>query len=529
MGILERAVFLRTSRQLCSLSTSPRNQLQHQNSNLDNALVLFERNPSVINVSSWNKLLSRCVRSNQIQAAEYLFDKMPVKDIVTWNTMLSAFKKTKNPDLVCKYFFGLQEIGLMPCERTVAILLSAFSDAAYSVLVPQIHVLVVCLGLKLSVFVGSALIRAYASAGDHFALGRVFDEIAEKNVASWNALISGYMELGCMVKAQRVFDVMPEKDMISWTNLVHGYIVNKRIDKARTMFDKMDKRDVVSWTVMISGYVQDESYTKALKLFRFMVDSGTRPNDFTFSCVLDACSGCSSLLMGQQVHSIILKSGIPGNVYLWTSLFNMYGKCGEIDAAYSIFESMEIKNLVSWNSIIGCYARHGLPTRALAEFERLIKCGVIPDQITFINVLSACAHGGLVTEGEKHFESMSINYGIEAELEHYTCMVDLYGRAGQLEKAEKLIKEMPFMPDVVLWGALLGACGLHSSLELGEFAAEGIRKMEKDHPIAYSMLSKIHGEREQWTNIIELRKIMKERGVRNQKAGSWIESPVDVS
>ncbi|KAJ8747168.1 hypothetical protein K2173_013151 [Erythroxylum novogranatense] len=393
---------------------------------------------------------------------------MPVKDIVTWNTMLSAFKKTQNPDLVCKYFFGLQEIGLMPCERTVAILLSAFSDAAYSVLVPQIHVLVVCLGLKLSVFVGSALIRAYASAGDHFALGRVFDEIAEK-------------------------------------------------------------MDVVSWTVMISGYVQDESYTKALKLFRFMVDSGTRPNDFTFSCVLDACSGCSSLLMGQQVHSIILKSGIPGNVYLWTSLFNMYGKCGEIDAAYSIFESMEIKNLVSWNSIIGCYARHGLPTRALAEFERLIKCGVIPDQITFINVLSACAHGGLVTEGEKHFESMSINYGIEAELEHYTCMVDLYGRAGQLEKAEKLIKEMPFMPDVVLWGALLGACGLHSSLELGEFAAEGIRKMEKDHPIAYSMLSKIHGEREQWTNIIELRKIMKERGVRNQKAGSWIESPVDVS
>jgi pentatricopeptide repeat protein len=335
------------------------------------------------------------------------------------------------------------------------------------------------------------------------------------------------MELGCLVEAQRVFDGMPVKNVVSWTSLVSGYIGNKRINKARSVFNNMSERNVVSWTVMISGYVQNQKFMDALKLFIRMLKSGNRPNHFTLSSVLDAIAECSSLIMGQQVHSSILKSSTPGDVILSTSLVDMYAKCGDIEAAFSVFESMPKKNLVSWNSIIGGYARHGLATRALEEFERMIKSGIRPDEVTFVNVLSACGHGGLIEEGEKYFYSMG-EYAVKAGVEHYACMVDLYGRAGKLEKAEKLIKRMPCEPDVVVWGALLGACGLHSSLELGQFAAEGISKLKIDHPAVYSMLSKIHSEKGAWSSVIELREMMKERRVNKQKAASWVESPFGV-
>ncbi|KAK2968318.1 hypothetical protein RJ640_021707 [Escallonia rubra] len=358
---------------------------------------------------------------------------------------------------------------------------------------------------------------------------KVFGEILVKDVTTWNAFILGYMDLGLTVEAQRAFEMMPEKNIISWTTLVNGYITNWKLDKARSVFDEMSNRNVVSWTAMIKGYVQHGRFLDALELFSVMLDSGTPPNHFTFSSVLDACAGCSSILVGSQVHSCILKSGIPLDVILLTSLIDMYAKCGDIEAAFCIFESMTKKNLVSWNSMIGGYARHGLATTALDEFESMTEGGVKPDHVTFINVLSACAHGGLVEEGERHFNSMGTKYGIQARREHYACMVDLYGRAGQLEKAEKLIEGMPFKPDEVVWGALLGACGLHSSLAVGEFAARGLQDLEQDHPAVYSMLSKIHGEKGVWSNVTETRKMMKANRAKKQKAGSWIESASDVS
>ncbi|KAL0371566.1 UNVERIFIED_CONTAM: Pentatricopeptide repeat-containing protein [Sesamum angustifolium] len=258
-------------------------------------------------------------------------------------------------------------------------------------------------------------------------------------------------------------------------------------------------------------------------MFLLMMNSGTRPNHYTFSSVLDACVGCSSLVMGNQVHACILKFGIPLDVILATSLVDMYGKCGDIEAAFSVFQSMVIKNLVSWNSIIGGYARHGLASRALEEFERMVKSGVVPDEISFINALSACGHGGMVKEGEELFDSMQAKYGMQAEMEHYSCMVDLYGKAGQLEKAEELIKRMPFEPDVVVWGSLLGACGLHSCLEVGEIAANGICKLEQDHPAVYSVLSRIYGANGVRSGVIQLENMVQKWHARKQKAGSWIE------
>ncbi|KAJ0112323.1 hypothetical protein Patl1_00843 [Pistacia atlantica] len=486
---------------------------------------LTDQTTTLQNVVSWNRTISKCLRNSQIIKAQSLFDKMPVKDIVSYNTILSGLNQSKNPEKVCQVFLEMERAGLKPNEYTLSIILSAVLNTELKVLVPQIHARIICLALNASVFVGSALMKAYANAGDGVGLSKAFYEILNKDVTSWNALVSGYMELGCMHEAQKTFDTMPEKDVVSWTTLVNGYIRNKRIKKARSIFNKITGKNVISWTVMISGYVQSERFVDALKLFVLMVKSDTMPNKFTYSSVLDACAGCCSLLVGQQVHSSIMKFGIPEDVILSTSLVDMYAKCGDIDAAFYVFESMQRKNLASWNSMIGGYGRHGLGKRALEEFERMKKMGVKPDEVTFVNLLSACGHGGLVEEGEKHFDSMETKHGIQAEAEHYACMVDLYGRAGQLDKAEKLIKEMPFEGDVVIWGALLGGCGLHSNMKLGELAAEGISRLERHHPAVYSMLTKIHGENGAWNIVVKLRKMLNEKRVRKQKAGSWVESP----
>ncbi|KAG6644941.1 pentatricopeptide repeat-containing protein At4g02750-like [Carya illinoinensis] len=530
MRKLDIAFLSTSSRHICTLSTAYLNcrikSYLDQNC-VNNARKLFDENPSSRNVVTWNAMIAGCVRNHQMKCAQDLFDQMPNKDVVSWNTMLSGLHNTKNPLGVYLCLLQMGRVGLRPNEYTVSIAISAILDSVFNVLVSQIHAHAVCLAHNMSVFVGSALMTGYTSVGDQVGLHRVFDEILVKDVTSWNALVSGYMKLGSMVEAQRVFDRMPERNVVSWTTLVNGYIGNKRINEARSVFDRMSERNVVSWTVMISGYVQNQKVRDALKLFICMMKSGSRPNHFTFSTVLDACAGYSSLLVGQQIHSSILKSGIPSDVILSTSMVDMYAKCGDIDAALVVFESMPKKNLVSWNSIIGGYARHGLATRALEEFERMIKGGVGPDGVTFVNVLSACGHGGLIEEGEKYFHSMA-EYAIKAGVEHYACMVDLYGRAGKLEKAEELIRRMPFEPDVVVWGALLGASGLYSSLEFGQFAADGICKFKNDHPAVYSMLSKILGEKGVWSGASEVRRMMKERRVRKQKAGSWIESPSGI-
>lgn len=492
--------------------------------NLDSARQLFDKSSHRLNTVSWNSMINGYIRHNHLQQAEDLFDRMPQRDVISWNTMFSGFRKANKLKKSHQYFLQMSRLGDRPNDLTFAILISSFLETKFSVLTPQLHGQVICSGLNLNVVLGSALMRGYIDLRERKNFCKVFDEILVKDVAPCNVLILGYMEFGLVNEAQETFSCMPVKNAFSWSTLINGYVKNKMLYQARYTFDMMNGKDVVSWTAMVKGYVQWGKFVEALELFVLMLSTGIRPNHFTFSSVLDACAGCSSLLMGSQVHSCILKLGIPLDVILSTSLLDMYAKCGNIEAAFYVFQSMTEKNLVSWNSIIGGYARHGLAVRALEELESMINDSVRPDEVTFINVLSACGHGGLVEEGEMIFNSMEIKYAVKPEKEHYACMVDLYGKAGKLEKAEKLIKGMPFEPDVVVWGALLGACGLHSSLELGEAAAIGIYKLEQDHPAVYSLISKLQGESGMWSSVTEIRKMIKSKRVKKQKAGSWIES-----
>ncbi|KAI3803913.1 hypothetical protein L1987_32078 [Smallanthus sonchifolius] len=520
---LSRSPNIISSMCVCMISTlSVTNLIQDhiRNGNLNDARQLFDQNPKSCDTVAWNSMITGYIRHNQMQCAHKLFDQMPVRDVVSWNTMLSGLNKTKDPHKLYKLFLQMNRAGELPNQFTFSTVISGFMNT-FDVLVPQLHGLIIHLGLHSNVFVGSALLRGYTHLMDRDALHHVFDDVVVKDVSTWNALVVGYMELGFIDEARITFDKMPVVNIISWTTLVNGYIENRKINQARSIFDSMPEKNVVTWTAMIKGYVQNDNYTDAIQLFILMLKSGTRPNHFTLSTLLDACAGCSTFLLGNQLHSCILKSGLDCEVVLLTALIDMYMKCGDIEAGFCVFESMKKKNMVSWNSVIGGCARHGLAKQALFEFERMIESGVKPDHVTYVNLLSACVHGGLVEEGERHFNSMGVRYGIKAEMKHYSCMVDLYGKSGELEKAERLVKEMPFEPDVGVWGALLTACGLHSCYEL----ANALENLARDHPTIYSMLMKLHGEKGEWSRVIEMRNKMIETGARKQKAGSRTEFP----
>ncbi|GAB2298458.1 hypothetical protein Dimus_032522 [Dionaea muscipula] len=530
---LNRGLELTISRQFGTLSTATLNYKINeslQNGRLDAARRLFDENPTSRNTVSWNMMLKGYIQNSRLNYAQVLFDEMPLRDIVSWNTLLSGLQKERGDSINGLYrgYLELRRSRIQPNDYTFSIVITAVLGSVFDVLIPQFHAQIVCMGLNSSVFVGSALMKAYTAMRDRHALTRVFDEVLGKNVTSWNALIYGFMELGLTSEAERAFSVMSEKNVISWTTMVNGYLKNNQIGRARYLFNKMDDKNVVTWTAMIHGYVQGSLCSTALELFVSMMESGTRPNQLTFSTVLDACAGFSSLPMGQQIHASIINHCIIPllDVILSTALVDMYAKCGDINTAFYIFEySIPEKNTTTWNVLIGGYALHGMPTRAIEEFHRMQRRSsnnLMPNHVTFVNVLLACVHGGLVDEGERIFHFMESVCNVEPRKEHYACMVDLYGRAGLLHKAESVIIGMPFKPDVVIWGALLGACGLHANIVIGEHAADAIHLLERDHPAIYTMLSKILGEKGVWSAVIDLRNSMKEKLAKKQKAGSWI-------
>lgn len=214
---------------------------------------------------------------------------MRVKDVVSWNTILSGLHNAKDPHGVHQLLLQMRRDGFGPNEYTISIVLRAFLGTVLNVLVSQIHAFAIILALNSSVFVGSALMKGYANIGDRVAMASVFDEISAKDVSSWNALISSYVELGCLDEAQRVFDGMLERNVVSWTSLVNGYIRNRRVDKARSVFDKMSGKNVVSWTVMISGYVKNQRCFGTCPLDVEIRDSAQSVHIFK-------CAGCKCWL-----------------------------------------------------------------------------------------------------------------------------------------------------------------------------------------------------------------------------------------
>uniref|UniRef100_A0ACD5YWM1 Uncharacterized protein n=1 Tax=Avena sativa TaxID=4498 RepID=A0ACD5YWM1_AVESA len=378
-----------------------------------------------------------------------------------------------------------------------------------------LHSLAVRLGHARDVYVVNAAVSAYFRAADVASAGRVFSHTKDvADVVTWTTMVTGHANAGDVERARWFFDAMPEKNVVSWNAMLGAYACAGKLSKARKLFDAMPSRNAASWSSMVTGLVQSDQCEEALRVFSEMVGKGVLPNESALVSAVSACGRLRSVDHGLWVHAYA-KWALHGvtSVVLATALVDMYGKCGSIHNAVRVFTAMPVKNIYSWNSMITGLAMNGREMHALSLFWKMQMAGVRPNDITFIGLLGACSHSGLVDEGRCLFNTMVNGFGIKPVPEHYGLMVDLLGRAGYVREAVDFVNNMPVEPHPGLWGALAGACKIHGEVELGEEIAKKLIELEPHHGSRYILLSNIYGGSNRWDEMAIVRRVLKERKV----------------
>ncbi|CAM6008822.1 unnamed protein product [Sphagnum balticum] len=409
---------------------------------------------------------------------------MTSRNVVTWNAILGGCAIHGHVRETLKHFEQMREEGVHPNDITFVCLLSACSHAVALEEGRCVHDQVIASGWESDVFVGSSLVDMYAKCGSLEDAQRVFSKMPTRDAVTWTAMILGHVKCGQGQKALELFRQMQQEDVFVGSSLVDMYAKCGSMEDAERVFNKMLSRDVVTWTTMILGYVKCGQGSKALELFQ---------------------------QMQQEV------------AFVGNNLIDMYAKCGSIEDAKRVFNKLPSRDVVSWNVMIFGHVKYGQGQKALELFRQMQEEGVQPDDITFVCLLSACSHSGLVDEGLRFYSSMSTIYMISAKLEHYTCMVDLLGRAGCLHEAENMLKAMPCKPNAGVWRALLGACRIHGNVEMGERVAKQVLELEPENAAGYVLLSNLYiatGNRDLSENVERQRK---ERSVKKHPGRTWIE------
>jgi len=459
-------------------------------------------------------------------------------------------------------YHSMRKEGLSPDSFTFPFLLKACARLLDSKLGIKLHGLVVKAGCESDAFVNTSLVSLYGKCGFIDNAFKVFDDIPEKNVAAWTAIISGYIGVGKCREAidmfRRLLDMGLRPDSFSlvrvlaactrigdlrsgeWiddyitkigmvrnvfvaTSLVDFYVKCGNMERACSVFDGMLEKDIVSWSSMIQGYASNGLPKEALDLFFKMLNEGFRPDCYAMVGVLCACARLGALELGNWASNLMDRNEFLGNPVLGTALIDMYAKCGRMDSAWEVFRGMRKKDIVVWNAAISGLAMSGHVKAAFGLFGQMEKSGIEPDGNTFVGLLCACTHAGLVDEGRQYFNSMERVFTLTPEIEHYGCMVDLLGRAGFLDEAHQLVKSMPMEANAIVWGALLGGCRLHRDTQLVEGVLKQLIALEPSNSGNYVLLSNIYSASHKWEDAAKIRSIMSERGIKKVPGYSWIE------
>lgn len=346
---------------------------------------------------------------------------------------------------------------------------------------------------------------------------------AEQDAFVRNKLINFYSLYGALTEARKLFDTSLELDIVTWNTMLEAYADNKDEELLHRLFDSMPYRDVVSWNTMIAYYVQVGNFKEAIERLRQMHEKGQKPDRVTLVSVVTAITHSGALGQGRWLHAYIKSQKIRLDEILGSALINMYGKSGCLNGAMEAFNETNKKNVDTWNAIISSLATNGHSSKAIEFFYLMEDCNVQPDAITFSSILSACSHAGTVENGIRYFEIMKDKHGIQPDIIHYGCMVDLFGRAGFFDKAKEIIKTMPIKPDKVVWKALLSACRVHKNFELGEQAGLKLIELAPNDHASYVLLSNIYAMQGKWNDVHKVRRIMRERAIKKPPGCSSIE------
>ncbi|KAG8378781.1 hypothetical protein BUALT_Bualt07G0020700 [Buddleja alternifolia] len=499
-----------------------------------------------------------------IDYALSIFYKLDNPDASAYNIMIRGFTKKQSPEKSIFWFKQMIEHLVCPDEFTFSGALKACSKLRALREGEQIHAHIVKLigRFGYTEFVENALVYMYASC-DRVDLARqVFDEMPERSSMAWNSLFSGYVRCDYwqevvdlfreMLKSGVGFDEVTlisvltacgrlgELELGEWiydyvvvnrlvgnnsliTSLVDMYSKCGRVDTARRLFDNMSLRDVVAWSAMISGYSHSGRCKEALAFFRDMQNANVEPNEITMVSMLSSCAVLGALQTGKWVHSYIKKKNLKLTVSLGTSLVDFYAKCGCVDRAIEVFKGMPFKNVLSWTALIQGLASNGQGKKALKFYNLMIQEDIKPNDVTFIGVLSACNHAGLVEQGQGYFISMTRDFGIQPRIEHYGCMVDILARAGLIENTYEFIKNMPIKPNTIIWRTLLASCRVYKHVELAEEALKHVIRLEPAHSGDYILLSNLYASTGRLEDAVTLRNEMKRLGIKKSPGYSYIE------
>ncbi|KAG0471095.1 hypothetical protein HPP92_015641 [Vanilla planifolia] len=487
--------------------------------------------------------------------AEVIMLQIDCPGSFVWNTVIKFYTESSNPRKAIHLFVEMRRNGVETDEYTYPFVVTACSSMPGPQQGLSVHGEVLKRGIGVNLYVRNCLISFYCKNGEIVLARKVFDEIGAKDVISWNSIISGYAICGMMVEAQKLFDEMPERDKFSWAILIDGY--GKRVGdvgRARQLFDDMPERDivvwnsmidiyasvgnmlvaarlfeemptrsVVTWSILIDGHLRLGEPKEALSLFEQMIRLGTTPDRVSVVGAISACAQLGAVAQGGWLHSYLKKSRIPMDVVIQTSLIDMYMKCGSLEMAGKLFETMQIRSIVSWNVMIVGLGTNGREAEAVELFHRMEREGAVMDDLTFLAVLTSCTHGGLINEGMSIFHRMRSVFKVELKVEHYGCFVDLLGRAGRLQEAVDVIKEMPMAPTPTMWGSLLAACRIHRLVELAEFCVEQLVCVGEDDGGVYVLMSNIYAEEGMWADVWRMRRLMWEKGMRKERGRSVVE------
>ncbi|XP_030492774.2 pentatricopeptide repeat-containing protein At3g53360, mitochondrial [Cannabis sativa] len=511
-----------------------------------------------------NALIAMYTKVGLIPDASLVFSRIVTKDLISWGSIIAGFSQLGYEFEALLHFKEMLCQGAyQPNEFFFGSAFSACSSLFEPEYGRQIHGLCIKFGLGSDIFAGCSLCDMYAKCGFLESAKTVFNHIDMPDLVSWNAIISGFANSGDANEAIVLFNKMrciglkPNDVTVlsvlsactnSWTihqgRQVHSYIIKMGFDSnvpvhntllsmyakcsalcdAFSVFEDIESSaDSVSWNALLTACTHHNEAGEVFRLFRLMLCSQIRPDHITLSNVITGCAVIISLEVGNQVHCFSIKSGLVLNASVINGLIDMYTKCGTLGTATKLFNSMESPDVVSWSSLIVGYAQFGYGKEALELFRKMKSSGVKPNEVTFVGVLTACSHVGLVEEGQNIYRTIEIEHGILPTREHCSCMVDLLARAGRLHEAEEFIKQMAFEPDIVVWKTLLAACKTHGNSDIGKRAAENIIKIDPSNSAAHVLLCNIHASSGHWAEVARLRSLMKERGVRKIPGQSWIE------
>ncbi|KAF5745004.1 pentatricopeptide repeat-containing protein [Tripterygium wilfordii] len=510
-------------------------------------------------VTIGNALIDVYGKCRNMEATKQAFDEMVCRSEVSWNSIISSLSFMWSNEDALNMFRHMIDSGMKPGCVAISSMLPVVVELKFFKLGKEIHAFCLRMHIQTDVFVANSLIDMYAKSGSSIQASNVFHHMGERNVVSWNTMVANFaqnrlefaaMELTRQMQAHgeipnavtfanvlpacaRIGYLCPGKqihakticmgfssDLFVSNALTDMYVKCGSLDLARAVFD-ISLRDEVSYNILILGYSQTSVAAESLSLFSEMARNGMKHDIVSLMGVISACASLTATKQGTMIHGLLVRKHFHSHLFVANSLLDFYTKCGRIDLAHRIFDRIPKKDAASWNTMILGYGLLGQLDIAINLFEAMKVDGVHYDSVSYIAILSACSHGGLLEKGRKYFADMQAQ-NIEPMHMHYTCMVDLLARAGLLEEATELVKSLPIIPDANIWGALLGACRIYGNIELARWASDHLFKLKPQHSGYYLLLANMYAEAGEWDESNKIRRLMKTRSAKKNPGCSWL-------